>query len=116
MDERIRKYQRWLTSGGKQPELVLSNEVLQQPDKFKVEEVLMALARGPKCFDFDLYVAHNPDVAAGTAKLGRWAAACCCCCCCCCCCWAAVAGDAKWGQGELSLICVGSVGARVSYP
>lgn len=68
MDERIRKYQAWLASRGREPALVLGNEVLQQPDKFRAEEVLMALARGSRCFDFDYYVAHNHDVVAARGR------------------------------------------------
>lgn len=41
---------------------VLSNEYLDDLDKFKAGPILVARARGANCFDFTYYAKANPDL------------------------------------------------------
>jgi hypothetical protein len=60
-------------SGGLNASGLAANEYLSDLARFKTPHVLEARARGAKCFDFDHYASHNPDLSPIAAnQLALW--------------------------------------------
>ncbi len=60
--EKAEKYVAWLANNGRDAKAVTSNEYLASPSKYKAAKVLLAQARGSKCFDVDYYTSRNADL------------------------------------------------------
>lgn len=57
------KYQQWMKAAAAYKPVVNSNEWTADPWKMRATKMAGMNARGPGCFDFEYYVANNPDVA-----------------------------------------------------
>jgi hypothetical protein len=61
--EKAEKYSSWQANNGQDAKAVISNDYITQPSKYKAAKVLLALARGSKCFDSGHYTSMNADLA-----------------------------------------------------